>query len=55
MKLGMLSKLFVRKSLTKRSEFLFVEVLGLGNKLSVSEIFSFLNKFRNKNPDENVT
>jgi hypothetical protein len=29
---GMLSKLFVRKSLTKRNEFPFVEALGLYQK-----------------------
>jgi hypothetical protein len=38
------SKLFVRKSLTKRNEFPFVEAL------SVTEMFPFLNEFRNENP-----
>jgi hypothetical protein len=49
--LGMLSKLFIRKSLTKRNEFPFVEALGLfiRNKLSVAEMFPFLNEFRNEN------
>jgi hypothetical protein len=47
--LGMLSKLFIRKS-TKRNEFPFVEALVLYQKQIIREMFLFLNEFRNENP-----
>jgi hypothetical protein len=48
--LGMLSKLFVRKSLTKRNEFPFVEALGLYQQQIICyRNVPFLNEFRNEN------